>query len=170
MLHWYAVLTGQGSLPVAVKFNIVLVAPEIPQNTGNIGRICVSTNCRLHLVKPYGFILDDKHLRRAGMDYWQFLDVAEYENWDDFLARNPGAEMAFFSTKGQRSYWDIEYPENLYLVYGNEGHGLPEEFYERYSDKLCTIPMPGDHSRSLNLANSVALGIYEGLRQMEMKK
>lgn len=155
---------------MAVKFNIVLVAPEIPQNTGNIGRICVSTNCRLHLVKPYGFILDDKHLRRAGMDYWQFLDVTEYENWDDFLECNPGAEMVFFSTKGERSYWEIEYPENLYLIYGNEGHGLPEEFYDRYSDKLCTIPMPGDHSRSLNLANSVALGIYEGLRQMEMKK
>ena len=104
------------------------------------------------------------------MDYWQFLDVTEYENWDDFLERNPGAEMVFFSTKGERSYWEIEYPENLYLVYGNEGHGLPEEFYARYCDKLCTIPMPGDHSRSLNLANSVALGIYEGLRQMEMKK
>ncbi len=155
---------------MAVKFNIVLVAPEIPQNTGNIGRICVSTNCRLHLVKPYGFILDDKHLRRAGMDYWQFLDVTEYENWDDFLERNSGAEMVFFSTKGERSYWEIDYPENLYLVYGNEGHGLPEEFYLRYHDKLCTIPMPGDHSRSLNLANSVALGIYEGLRQMELKK
>ena len=155
---------------MAVKFNIVLVAPEIPQNTGNIGRICVSTNCRLHLVKPYGFILDDKHLRRAGMDYWQFLDVTEYENWDDFLERNPGAEMVFFSTKGERCYWEIDYPENLYLVYGNEGHGLPEEFYLRYHDKLCTIPMPGDHSRSLNLANSVALGIYEGLRQMELKK
>ena len=155
---------------MAVNFNIVLVAPEIPQNTGNIGRICVSTNCKLHLIKPYGFILDDKHLRRAGMDYWQFLDVAEYENWDDFLERNPGAEMVFFSTKGERNFWNVEYPENLYLVYGNEGHGLPEEFYERYADKLCTIPMPGDHSRSLNLANSVALGIYEGLRQMENKK
>ncbi len=155
---------------MAVKFNIVLVEPEIPQNTGNIGRICVSTECRLHLIKPYGFILDDKHLRRAGMDYWQHLDVTEYENWDDFLNRNPEAEMVFFSTKGDRSYWDVEYHDNLYLVYGSESKGLPLDFYERYAEQLCTIPMPGTHSRSLNLANSVALGIYEGLRQAEMKK
>ena len=155
---------------MAVKFNIVLVEPEIPQNTGNIGRICVSTECRLHLIKPYGFILDDKHLRRAGMDYWQHLDVTEYENWDDFLSRNPDAEMVFFSTKGDRSYWDVDYRDNLYLVYGSESKGLPLDFYERYAEQLCTIPMPGTHSRSLNLANSVALGIYEGLRQAEMKK
>ena len=155
---------------MGVKFNIVLVAPEIPQNTGNIGRICVSTDCRLHLIKPYGFILDDKHLRRAGMDYWGHLDVTEYENWDDFLARNPGAEMVFLSTKGERSYWDIDYPDNLYLVYGSESSGLPEEFYSRYSEQLCTIPMPGSFNRSLNLANSVALGIYEGLRQAEKKR
>ena len=155
---------------MTVKFNIVLVEPEIPQNTGNIGRICVSTECRLHLIKPYGFILDDNHLRRAGMDYWQHLDVTEYENWDDFLSRNPNAEMVFFSTKGDRSYWDVEYRDNLYLVYGSESKGLPLDFYERYAEQLCTIPMPGTHSRSLNLANSVALGIYEGLRQAEMKK
>ena len=155
---------------MAVKFNIVLVEPEIPQNTGNIGRICVSTECRLHLIKPYGFILDDKHLRRAGMDYWQHLDVTEYENWDDFLSRNPDAEMVFFSTKGDRSYWDVDYRDNLYLVYGSESKGLPLDFYERYAEQLCTIPMPGTHSRSLNLANSVALGIYEGLRQAEVKK
>ena len=155
---------------MAVKFNIVLVEPEIPQNTGNIGRICVSTECRLHLIKPYGFILDDKHLRRAGMDYWQHLDVTEYENWDDFLNRNPEAEMVFFSTKGDRSYWDVEYHDNLYLVYGSESKGLPIDFYDRYAEQLCTIPMPGTHSRSLNLANSVALGIYEGLRQAEMEK
>ena len=152
---------------MSVKFNIVLVAPEIPQNTGNIGRICVSTNCRLHLIKPYGFILDDKHLRRAGMDYWPHLDLREYENWDEFLVANPQAEMVFFSTKGRRNYWQVDYPEGLYMVFGNEGHGLPEDFYCRYEDKLCTIPMPGEHSRSLNLANSVALGIYEGLRQAQ---
>ena len=148
-----------------VKFNIVLVAPEIPQNTGNIGRICVSTCCRLHLVKPYGFILDDKHLKRAGMDYWPHLDVAEYENWEDFLARNPHAMLSFFSTRGTRSYWEIAYPDNCFLVFGSESHGLPSEFYTRYADNLCTIPMPGEFSRSLNLANSVALAIYEGLRQ-----
>lgn len=155
---------------MAVKFNIVLVAPEIPQNTGNIGRICVSADCRLHLVKPYGFILDDKHLRRAGMDYWGHLDVTEYENWDDFLERNPGAEMLFFSTKGERTYWDVEYKDDIYMVFGSESSGLPADFYERYSAQLCTIPMPGEFSRSLNLANSVALGIYEGLRQLENKK
>ena len=154
---------------MAVKFNIVLVEPEIPQNTGNIGRICVATGCRLHLIKPYGFILDDKHLRRAGMDYWGHLDVSEYENWDDFLSRNPNADMRFFSTKGERTYWQIDYPDDLYLVYGSESKGLPPEFYTRYSEQLCTIPMPGEFSRSLNLANSVALGIYEGLRQAEQK-
>lgn len=147
------------------KFNIVLVAPEIPQNTGNIGRICVDAGCALHLVKPYGFILDDKHLRRAGMDYWHYLEVREYETWEDFLERNPGAELRFFSTKGKKSYWEIDYPDGVYLVFGSESHGLPVPFYERYRDALCTIPMPGEHSRSLNLANSVALGIYEGLRQ-----
>ena len=152
-----------------VTFNIVLVAPEIPQNTGNIGRICVSTNCRLHLIKPYGFILDDKHLRRAGMDYWPHLDVSEYENWDDFLQRNLNAEMRFFSTKGEQNYWQIDYPDNLYMVFGNEGHGLPEDFYVRYHERLCTIPMPGIHSRSLNLANSVALAVYEGLRQATLQ-
>ena len=104
------------------------------------------------------------------MDYWEHLDVTEYENWDDFLHRNPDAEMVFFSTKGERSYWDIDYPDNLYLVYGSESSGLPEEFYSRYSKQLCTIPMPGTFNRSLNLANSVALGIYEGLRQAEIKQ
>ncbi len=148
-----------------VKFNIVLVAPEIPQNTGNIGRICVATGCRLHLVKPYGFILDDKHLKRAGMDYWPHLEVAEYENWDDFAARNPGATMRFFSTRGQASYWDVSYPDDCYLVFGSESRGLAPAFHARYAADFCTIPMPGEFSRSLNLANSVALGIYEGLRQ-----
>ena len=148
-----------------IKFHIVLVAPEIPQNTGNIGRICVDTGCALHLVKPYGFILDDKHLRRAGMDYWHHLEVHEYETWEDFLSRNPDAQLRFFSTRGEKSYWEIDYPDGVFLVFGSESHGLPAAFYERYREQLCTIPMPGKFSRSLNLANSVALGIYEGLRQ-----
>ncbi len=150
---------------MSIQFNVVLVAPEIPQNTGNIGRICVSTGCRLHLIKPYGFILDDSHLRRAGMDYWPHLDVSEYESWDEFLLRNADAKLCFFSTKGEKNYWDIAYPDGLYLVFGSESHGLPADFYVRYREQLCTIPMPGKFNRSLNLANSVALGIYEGLRQ-----
>ena len=147
------------------RFNIVLVEPEIPQNTGSIGRVCVDTGCALHLIKPYGFILDDKHLRRAGMDYWRHLEVHEYESWEDFLARNPEAEMRFFSTKGEKTYWEIDYPDGAYLVFGSESHGLPTDFYRRYRDALCVIPMPGEFSRSLNLANSAALAIYEGLRR-----
>ena len=148
-----------------VKFNIVLVRPEIPQNTGNIGRICVASGCALHLVKPYGFILDDKHLRRAGMDYWKHLELHEYDSWEDFLERNPAAELRFFSTRGEKSYWNISYPDGVHLVFGSESCGLPPDFYSRYRDRLCTIPMPGKFSRSLNLANSAALAIYEGLRQ-----
>ena len=115
--------------------------------------------------KPYGFILDDKHLRRAGMDYWKHLDLHEYDSWEDFLERNPAAELRFFSTRGEKSYWNISYPDGVHLVFGSESCGLPPDFYSRYRDRLCTIPMPGKFSRSLNLANSAALAIYEGLRQ-----
>ena len=146
-------------------FNVVLFAPEIPQNTGNIGRLCVSTQTRLHLIKPLGFDLTDKYIKRSGMDYWQYLDLTVYENWQEFVERNPDAALYFFTTKTTKSFWDCPYQPNSFLVFGNEGHGLPEEFYQTYSDQLYTIPMTGEFHRSFNLANSVAIALFEGIRR-----
>ncbi len=146
-------------------FHIVLVAPEIPQNTGTIGRLCVANDAKLHLVKPLGFSLDEKHLKRAGMDYWPHLDLAIYENWDEFLAANPEAHLLFFTTKGEATIWDVAYPEACYLVFGSESHGLPSEFYERYREQLAVIPMEGKFHRSLNLANAASIVLYEAMRQ-----
>ncbi len=144
--------------------NIVLVQPEIPQNSGAIGRLCVSTGTRLHLVKPLGFSLEDKFLRRAGMDYWAHVDLVLYEDWEEFLRRNPGANCAFFTTKSTRSFWDCPYSAGTFLVFGSESEGFPPEFYALYADKLYTIPMNGHFHRSLNLANSAAIVLYEALR------
>ncbi|MGN0849032.1 MAG: tRNA (cytidine(34)-2'-O)-methyltransferase [Victivallaceae bacterium] len=146
-------------------FNIVLVAPEIPQNTGNIGRLCVSTDTRLHLIKPLGFSLEDKYLKRSGMDYWQHLDLHIYEDWSNFITEAKPERMYFLSTKGSKSFWDVHYEDGDFLVFGNEGHGLPVEFYQRYADQLITIPMPGKFHRSFNLANSAAIALFEALRQ-----
>ena len=147
-------------------FNIVLVAPEIPQNTGTIGRLAVSTDSVLHLIDPLGFSLEDKYLKRAGLDYWQFLDLHRWKDWDEFTASlEPGARLRFFSTHGTRSFFDEKYLPGDYLVFGRESAGLPEEFYDRYRDDLRVIPMPGTHSRSLNLANAVSIVLYEALRQ-----
>jgi len=146
-------------------FNIVLVAPEIPQNTGNIGRLCVSTDSMLHLIKPLGFSLEDKYLKRSGMDYWPHLNLRVYGNWDEFLDANPGARLSFFSTHGEKSFWDETFRDGDFLVFGNEGHGLPPEFYEKYRERLLLIPMPGKFHRSYNLANSAAAALFEALRQ-----
>ncbi len=147
-------------------FHIVLVAPEIPQNTGTIGRLAVSTDAVLHLVDPLGFSLEDKYLKRAGLDYWKFLDLRRHPDWEDFLAGvEPGARLRFFSTHGERSYFEERYVPGDYLVFGRESAGLPEEFYERDREELRVIPMPGAHSRSLNLANAVSIVLYEALRQ-----
>ena len=151
----------------AVHFNIVLVAPEIPQNTGTIGRLAVAADATLHLIEPLGFSLDDKYVKRAGMDYWQHLDLRIYRNWEEFLEKNAPERLFFFSTKGEKRYWDTAYQEHDYLVFGRESAGLPVEFYETYADKLRTIPMPGKFNRSLNLANSVSIVFYEALRQNE---
>lgn len=148
-------------------FNIVLVAPEIPQNTGSIGRLCVSTNARLHLLKPLGFVLDDKHLKRAGMDYWPHLDLTIYENWEEFLEKNNHPQCVFFSTHGVTDLWTADYDADCFLVFGSEGHGLPPEFYVKYKDNFILIPMEGEFVRSLNLANSVSIALYEGLRRQK---
>ena len=147
-------------------FHIVLVAPEIPQNTGTIGRLAVATDAVLHLVDPLGFSLEDKYLKRAGLDYWQFLELRRHRTWEEFLeAAGEGARLLFFSTHGERSYFDERYLPGDYLVFGRESAGLPPEFYTRYRESLRVIPMPGEHSRSLNLANAVSIVLYEALRQ-----
>jgi len=146
-------------------FNIVLVNPEIPQNTGNIGRLCVSTECALHLIKPVGFSLDDKYLKRAGLDYWPHLDLHVYENWQDFMGRQKPEKIYFLSTKGTKNHWDCPLEDSSYIVFGNESSGLPHAFYKKYLNELYTIPMSGEHFRSLNIANAVAVTIYEGLRR-----
>ena len=148
-----------------IPFNIVLVAPEIPQNTGTIGRLAVSTDSILHLIDPLGFSLDEKHLRRAGMDYWNHLHLCRYPNWEKFIELNPDAVLHFFSTHGSTSYYDVEYSPGDYLVFGRESAGLPPELYERYAERLRIIPMPGEFNRSLNLANSVSIALYEAMRQ-----
>lgn len=144
--------------------NIVLLEPEIPANTGNIGRTCVATGTRLHLIEPLGFSLSEKALKRAGMDYWSELDVTTYVNFEDFLARNPGAKLYFATTKGKHIYSDAQYEDNCYIMFGKESAGIPEEILKEHPDTCVRIPMIGE-TRSLNLSNSVAIVLYEALRQ-----
>ena len=144
--------------------NIVLLEPEIPANTGNIGRTCVATNTRLHLIEPLGFKLDEKSLRRAGMDYWKDLDVTTYINYEDFLAKNPGAKIYMATTKAQKVYTEISYEPDCYIMFGKESAGIPEEILKENPDTCVRIPMMGE-TRSLNLSNSVAIVLYEALRQ-----
>lgn len=144
--------------------NIVLLEPEIPANTGNIGRTCVATGTRLHLIEPLGFSLSEKALKRAGMDYWSELDVTTYVNYEDFLARNPEAKLYFATTKGQHIYSDAKYEDNCYIVFGKESAGIPEEILKEHPETCVRIPMIGE-TRSLNLSNSVAVVLYEALRQ-----
>ena len=149
---------------VRPMLNVVLHEPELPANTGNIGRTCVATGSRLHLIKPLGFSLDEKQLKRAGLDYWPHLDVTVYENFEDFLARNPGARIYMASTKGHHMYTEVSYEPDCYLMFGKESAGIPEEILLDYEDTAVRIPMNPD-IRSLNLSNSVAIMVYEALRQ-----
>lgn len=144
--------------------NIVLLEPEIPANTGNIGRTCVATGTRLHLIEPLGFSLSEKALKRAGMDYWSDLDVTTYVDYEDFLARNPGAQIFYATTKGRHIYSDAAYPDGCYIMFGKESAGIPEEILREHPDTCVRIPMIGE-TRSLNLSNSVAVVLYEALRQ-----
>ena len=144
--------------------NIVLLEPEIPQNTGNIARTCAATGAALHLIKPLGFEIDDRKLKRAGLDYWHELDITYYENLEDFNAKNPNAEIYYFSTKAPRAYTEIEYPSPVFLMFGKETKGLPEPLLEANLERTVRIPMR-EHLRSLNLSNSVAIGVYEVFRQ-----
>ena len=143
--------------------NIVMVEPQIPQNTGNVARTCAVTGARLHLVGPMGFKIDDTKLKRAGLDYWHLLDVTYYDGLDDFFAKNDGP-FYYFSTKGLTRHSDVQYPDGCYLVFGREDAGLPEELLLRNKASCVRIPMRPT-LRSLNLSNSVAIGVYEALRQ-----
>ena len=144
--------------------NIVLDEPEIPANTGNIGRTCVATGSRLHLIEPLGFRLDEKSLKRAGMDYWKDLDVTTYINFEEFLEKNPGAKIYMATTKAPRLYTDVSYEPDCYIMFGKESAGIPEEILVENQETAIRIPMIGE-IRSLNLSNSVAVALYEALRQ-----
>lgn len=146
--------------------NVVLVHPEIPHNTGAIGRLCVGLGCPLHLIKPLGFHLTDKYIQRAGLDYWPFLDLTVHDSWEDFLKTVQPPRLAFLSTHGEKSLYDCHFQPCDALVFGSEGGGLPRDFYEKYKDLLFQIPMPGEHARSINLANSVSIAVYEAFRQI----
>lgn len=152
-------------MPDQKTLNIVLVEPQIPQNTGNIARTCAATGARLHLVKPLGFEIDDRRLKRAGLDYWHYLDITYYESISDFFQRSDGP-FFFFSTKGRRRHSDADYPAGAWLLFGREDAGLPEELLAEHPESCLRIPMmPG--LRSLNLSNSVAVAVYEALRQWD---
>ena len=146
--------------------NVVLYEPEMPENTGNIGRTCVITGSRLHLIEPLGFQLTHKRIERAGLDYWDRLDVTRYMDHADFEARNPGAEIFYATTKAKQRYTDVIYPENAYIMFGKESAGIPEEILVKHPERCIRIPMLPEE-RSLNLANSVAIVVYEALRQMD---
>lgn len=144
--------------------NIVLHEPEIPQNTGNIGRTCVATGTRLHLIEPLGFSISDKAVKRAGMDYWEHLDVTVYEDYEDFCKKNPGAKVYMATTKGPNVYSDVKYEPDCYIMFGKESGGIPEEILVNNQDNAIRIPM-NPEIRSLNLSNSVAIVLYEALKQ-----
>lgn len=146
------------------KLNIVLFEPEIPANTGNIGRTCVATGTRLHLIEPLGFRLNEKAIKRAGMDYWQDLDVTTYVNYEEFLEKNKGAKIYMATTKSKQTYTEVPYEPDCYIMFGKESAGIPEEILVKHPDTCVRIPMIGE-TRSLNLSNSVAIVLYEALRQ-----
>lgn len=150
-----------------MAINIVLHEPEIPHNTGAIARTCVLTNSRLHLIKPFGFDLSDKYLKRAGLDYWKYLDLTIYENLDDFFEKNKNANFYLATTKTKNIYSDVKFKDGDYIFFGKETAGLPEDLINKYSDRAIRIPMIKDLKRSLNLANSCTVILYEALRQLD---
>ena len=152
-----------------MSLNIVLIEPEIPNNTGNIGRLALASGCNLHLVKPFGFEIDDTRLKRAGLDYWQHLNVTYYDSIEDFFNSNKNEKMAFLSSHGTKAYYNISFEDNLFLVFGKESIGLPKQLINDYPDKLYKIPLYSKHVRSLNIANAVSIVVYEGIKQLKYK-
>ena len=147
-------------------FNIVLIEPEIPNNTGNIGRLTLASGSILHLVKPFGFEINDTRLKRAGLDYWKHISVKIYENINDFMSINNDKNMVYLSSSAEKSYCSINYKDDMFLVFGKESVGLSKDILTKNSDKLYKIPIYGNHVRSLNLANAVSIVVYEGLRNI----
>lgn len=151
-------------------FHVVLIEPEIPWNTGNVGRTCLGAGAELHLVGRLGFQLDDKQVQRAGLDYWEKVVVRRHNSWEEFLqSLPPDAALFFFSTKGSQAYWDISFPSEAYLIFGKETAGFPKSFYEIYKDKLYRIPQKDESIRSLNLSTSAGIVLFEALRQITFK-
>jgi len=150
-----------------MPLNIVLIEPEIPNNTGNIGRLALASGSHLHLVKPFGFEIDDTRLKRAGLDYWQHLNVSYYENIEEFFKKNKNANMVFLSSHGSKYHWDIQFEDNLFLVFGKESVGLPKSISEKNLERLFKIPLYSEHVRSLNLSNAVSIVVYEGIKQIQ---
>lgn len=149
-----------------MPLNIVLIEPEIPNNTGNIGRLALASGSHLHLVKPFGFEIDDTRLKRAGLDYWQHLPVTYYKNIDEFFSINKDKNMAFLSSHGSKNHWDIPFEDDMFLIFGKESVGLPKKLINENNDKLYKIPLYSNKVRSLNLANAVGIITYEGLRNL----
>lgn len=150
-----------------MAYNIVLIEPEIPNNTGNIGRLCLASGSNLHLVKPFGFEINDTRLKRAGLDYWKHINLFTYESVEDFFNIHHDKKMAFLSSHGTKQFWDIQYTDELFLIFGKESKGLPKSITEKYNDKLYKIPLYSNHVRSINLANAVSIVTYEGIRQLK---
>ncbi len=148
------------------RFNIVLHAPDIPGNTGSIGRTCVALGLRLILIKPYGFDLSEKAVRRAGLDYWKHIELSEYETWEDFIKTESPQNLIFYSKTGAKNYYEAPYQENCFLVFGSETKALPEYIMEQYKDSLYCLPQYSEHIRSLNLSNVATAAAYEALRQI----
>lgn len=150
-----------------MSLNIVLIEPEIPNNTGNIGRLALASGSHLHLVKPLGFEIDDTRLKRAGLDYWQHLSVTYYDNIEAFFNTHKDRTMAFLSSHGTKNHWDIPFEDNMFLVFGKESVGLQKSLIEKHKNQLFKIPLYSEHVRSLNLANAVSIVVYEGLKLLD---
>ncbi len=149
-----------------MPLNIVLIEPEIPNNTGNIGRLALASGSNLHLVKPFGFEIDDKRLKRAGLDYWPHISLFIYESISDFYSIHQDKNLVYLSSHGKKDYWSIDFTDEMFLVFGKESVGLPDRITRENTDKLYKIPIYSSHVRSLNLANAVSITVYEGLKQL----
>lgn len=150
-----------------MPLNIVLIEPEIPNNTGNIGRLALGSGCNLHLVKPFGFEINDTRLKRAGLDYWQHVNISYYDNIEQFFNINKNENMVFLSSHGTKNHWDIPFKDDMFLIFGKESVGLPKSIIEKHSNQLYKIPLFSKHIRSLNLANAVGIVVYEGLKHLQ---
>jgi len=153
-----------------LPFNVVLVEPEIPPNTGTIARLCGATNSILHLVHPLGFSTDNKHVRRAGLDYWEYVSINHWENFENYLSKQDESSIYLFTTKTDRPYYQGNFKPGDHFIFGKETKGLPEEYLELYKDRCYTLPMPNNNIRSLNLAMTVGIVLYEAIRQQDSKK